>query len=31
MCQDIEETQGTKLNYPIIADPDRKVPIGCAC
>ncbi len=22
---DIEETQGTKLNYPILADPDRKV------
>lgn len=22
---DIEETQGTKLNFPIIADPDRKV------
>src|ERR1019366_2207749 len=21
---DIEETQGTKLNYPILADPDRK-------
>jgi thioredoxin-dependent peroxiredoxin len=22
---DIEETQGTKLNYPILADPDKKV------
>jgi thioredoxin-dependent peroxiredoxin len=22
---DIEETQGTKVNYPLIADPDRKV------
>nr|WP_242038675.1 redoxin domain-containing protein [Chroococcidiopsis sp. [FACHB-1243]] len=22
---DIEETQSTKLNYPILADPDRKV------
>jgi alkyl hydroperoxide reductase subunit AhpC len=22
---DIEETQGTKLNFPILADPDRKV------
>jgi len=24
---DIEETQGIKLNYPIIADPDRKVSV----
>ncbi len=23
--KDIEETQGTKLNFPLIADPDRKV------
>jgi alkyl hydroperoxide reductase subunit AhpC len=23
--KDIEETQGTKLNYPILGDPDRKV------
>ncbi|HCF28576.1 MAG TPA: peroxidase, partial [Cyanobacteria bacterium UBA11049] len=23
--KDIEETQGTTLNYPILADPDRKV------
>lgn len=23
--KDIEETQGTKINYPIIADPDQKV------
>ena len=23
--RDIEETQGAKMNYPIIADPDRKV------
>jgi alkyl hydroperoxide reductase subunit AhpC len=23
--KDIEETQGSQLNYPIIADPDRKV------
>src|SRR5258706_5409128 len=22
---DIEETQGTKMNFPILADPDRKV------
>ena len=24
-AKDIEETQGTALNYPLIADPDRKV------